>query len=104
MATVSFNSSSEFLHEVERDRLDVDRKVMRVTFRFSRDIPISSVAVVATAVIAGHVVELVERIGSYMAETVEEKRVLASAEATAKRIEDAAVSYGLEVRRGTFRA
>ena len=104
MATVKFNDTDEFIEELRRDADAVDRKVLRLTFRYRLvdPSPMQSMAVVASAVIAGHVVELEDRCGTFFQQTREADEVRAAAKKRADAIRVAAEELGLEVRSGVF--
>jgi hypothetical protein len=104
MATVKFNDVSEFVEEITRDAGAVERKVIRITFRHRMvdPVPMREMSVVATAVVAGHVVELVDRCGTFFSETDEAERSKTAAKNKYDLIRAAAEKLGLEVRAGVF--
>ncbi len=69
MARVSFNGPEEFLEELERDRSLVERDLVRVTglYRRGGPLPMTRVALVATAKVAGDVLRLELEVGSFIA-------------------------------------
>lgn len=104
MATVRFGHVDEFVEELRRDAGAVDRGVVRLTFRttFEAPDPTRSVAVLASAVVAGHVLRLEARCGSFFPDTDEAAAVVARAEESAEEIRKTAESLGLHVRPGVF--
>lgn len=105
MAVVKFNDTDEFIHELRRDAHEVDRKILRLTYRRRQDsgtLPILSLAVIASAVIAGHVVALDERCGTYIPQSGEWEKVKADADKKFDAIKAVAGELGLEVRAGVF--
>ena len=65
MANVRFHEVEEFIAEIRKDAADVERKILRLVFRTKLDnaMHMRSMALVASAVIGGHVVthfELIE--------------------------------------------
>jgi hypothetical protein len=104
MATVKFGDVGEFIEELKRDAANVERSIVRLTYRWrSADpSPIRSMSVVASAVIGGHIVTLEERCGSYFPDTSDAQEVAAAAAKKLGAIEAAAKELGLEVRAGVF--
>lgn len=104
MAAVKFNDLDEFIGELRRDAAEVERKILRVTVRHRTDgqMPIRSMAVVASAVVAGHVVTLQAPCGTYLPGTGEADGVSVAAKERLAALEAAAGELGLEVRAGVF--
>lgn len=104
MAVVKFNEVEAFINELAADANKVDRGIVRIVFRRSTDsYPFQVLSLIASAVVAGHVVRLERRIGSYVGES-DGKRVGEECEMVADKIRSAIAGMSLEVRSGSFEA
>lgn len=105
MSAVRFTEDSEFVAELARDVEAVDRRIVRVSLRFtpSRVSPaVRHVEVVAGyEVDGGHVVRMERFVGDYWGEAFG-RDALDAAAAMQQRIVSAATDLGLEVRPGVF--
>jgi hypothetical protein len=101
---VKFNVTDEFLGELEMDRDAVERKVVRVTCRFSRNEMYTGVSVIATAVVGPHVVELSARCGEYLSEDHDGKPVRQRADLESSKLRTRLHELGFDVRAGSFEA
>lgn len=106
MPTVKFNDVDEFLTELKADAEHVDRDLIRITFRHraEQSTPFRSIAVIASAVIGGHVVTLEARSGTFFGGSPEADTAKQEAQKAAAAIEAAAKELGMEVRAGVFEA
>ena len=105
MVTVKFNDAGEFLGEIETDREQVERSIVRVTCRFRRNEMFTALSVVATAVVGDSVVQLEARCGEYMShDGPDGKEVRTRADAESERLRTKLSELGLDVRSGSFEA
>lgn len=104
MPRVKFNAVEEFCAEMERDKSDIDRRIVRLThlFQDSRLSPnIQHVLAVATYSVKGQVVRLERYCGDVWRINDEaDKKVLDRAEAVHKAIKEACQRLELKVRAG----
>lgn len=105
MATVKFNDPNEFVEEIARDASKVEGKILRVTTSQRRGggLPLVGLAVIATAVVRGHVVRLDRFCGEYMMPgSPEAEKVRTECNRIADGIRAKAGEMGLECRPGVF--
>lgn len=103
--TVRFTSTADFVEELTRDAARVERGIVRLSFRTTYSVPMFSVSMLATAVIAGHVVTLHRYCGSYMFSGSQESRLVGEdAEKQADLIRTAVAELQLEIRQGVYEA
>ncbi|VTU02764.1 Marine sediment metagenome DNA, contig: S12H4_C00178 OS=marine sediment metagenome GN=S12H4_01031 PE=4 SV=1 [Gemmataceae bacterium] len=104
-AQVRFTQVAEFIEELKRDGAEVQRNIVRVTFREEHQTPLTSVTVIASALVAGCVVTLARRCGGFMfRDGPDAKEVWAAAEKHAELVRTACGELGLEVRAGVYEA
>lgn len=102
--TVAFNDVDAFLGELEKDREDIDRSIVRCVYlRESRQV-FERISVVATARIHSDTVELRVDVGDRWPGGPEDvnKETERLAEATAARIEKFCEKHKLELRGGHY--
>ena len=105
MATIRFHQVSEFLDELRKDRGKVDRGIVRMAFRHTKNPPLTTLTLVASAVVAGHVVTLERRCGEFMfADGPDSKPVQDRGDEFADMVKQACAEMNLEVRSGVFEA
>lgn len=103
MATVRFHHADEFLAELALDTDQIERKIVRTTYRNDYQQPFTAVSVVASAIVAGHVVTLEQRCGNYMnRDDTDGKEVLDRADKVIEEVRRGAAKLGMEVRAGVF--
>jgi len=102
---VLFNSPEEFLEELSKDKDEVYRKIVRITYlsRPSKASPnISHLSVVATARVAGEIYRLERYCGDIWRIEEQDKPVRDKAVAALTQLEEGCTKLGLEVRAGTY--
>jgi hypothetical protein len=105
VSTVHFSVPDEFLEELAKDRNRVHRGIVRVAYRVtpSRASPaISSLSVVATAMVDGQVYRLEVSCGDLWHIGEVDRAVQEKAEKIRKRIEEECRQLGLEIRGGVL--
>ena len=102
---VYFNVVDEFLTELERDRDEVGRGIVRVTHQFRRlhHGTATALSIIATFERAGDVVMLEALAGVLWDVPTQDEPVKAHAEATREAIDAACERLGLEVRGGVLK-
>jgi hypothetical protein len=99
---VTFHDAGEFLDEIRTDRGLIDRGILRLTVRRRYGSPFVSVAVVATAAVAGVVVTLQHHVGETFAGDEKATGLSAKTQAILDQVADEAKALGLEVRAGVY--
>lgn len=103
MATVKFNDTNEFIEELNRDAASVERGIVRLTCRFSRNEMFTALAIVASAFVAGHVVTLEVRCGNYLSHDGPDGReIRAKADAEREKLAKALTELDFSIRAGSF--
>lgn len=99
---VQFNDMDEFLTELEQDKDQVDRSIVRVTCLHiqNKELPITYLSMVATAHIAGYVIRLDKPIGHYITKDTRAQEVHQRADELINHLQARLACFGLEVRRG----
>jgi hypothetical protein len=100
---VCYNDPDEYLDELRRDLDGVERKILRLTVRRRYGNPFVHVSVVATALVAGRVVQLEQTIGEAFAGDERAGGLGEKTRTALDKISAAAVQLGLEVRAGILK-
>lgn len=103
MAIVKFNVASEFTEELEKDRDQVDRHIVRVTRKFthSKDIsPLRYLSLVATAKVNGDIIRLEKYLGEVWGLESGDQSTFTRADQVQKQLEGWLEMKGLTVRAG----
>jgi len=102
---VLFNSPEEFLEELSKDKDEIYRKIVRITYlsRPSKVSPnISHLSVVATARVAGETYRLERYCGDIWRIEEQDRSVQEKAKAAFYELRVGCHKLGLEVRAGTY--
>ena len=103
--TVKFTSADEFIADLRADGGLVERNILRVTHSWRFAPPLTTLSVLATAVVGGQLVVLECRCGSYMfGDGPDGKETHDRAEMIMGKLRDLAAELKLEVRPGVFEA
>ena len=101
---IKFNSPSEFIEELQKDKELVERGIVRLTnlARDTQALPIRHLSVVATYKVKGEIVRLEKFCGQLWGHEPEDSQAYGRAQGAHDTIKSACRAFGLEIRSGVY--